>query len=63
MLRTEQLRAFLLEYLKAAAHRRQQLQFSYCLSGVAGIAKARCPELIAGDELREEDGARLKHVI
>ena len=63
MLRTEQLRAFLLEYLKAAANQQGQLQYSHCLSGVTAIAKEKCPDLLGGDHLRDEDGARLKHVI
>ena len=63
MLRTEQLRAFLLEYLKGVANLRDQLQYSHCLSGVTGIAKERCPDVLGGDHLRDEDGARLKHVV
>lgn len=64
MLQTEQLRAFLLEYLKAVVDRRDQLQYTSCLSGVEYIAKERCPEQFAhGAGFRDEDGARLKHVI
>lgn len=64
MLQTEQLRAFLLEYLKAVVNRRDQLQFASCLSGVERIAKVRCPDQFAhGAGLLDEDGARLKHVI
>ena len=64
MLQTEQLRAFLLEYLKAVVDRRDQLQYASCLSGVEHIAKERCPDHFAhGAGFRDEDGARLKHVI
>lgn len=64
MLQTEQLRAFLLEYLRAVVNRRDQLQYASCLSGVEHIAKERCPDQFAhGAGFRDEDGARLKHVI
>ncbi len=55
---TEQLRAFLLEYLKVVVNQKDQLQYSYCLSNVRSIAKERCPGLYQ----EEEDGVRLKHV-
>ena len=65
MLQTEQLRAFLLEYLKSVMNKTgQSLQFDYCLSGVEGIAKKRCPDQFKHEMgLRDEDGARLTHVI
>jgi hypothetical protein len=64
MLQTEQLRAFLLEYLKAVVNRRDQLQYASCLSGVEHIAKERCPDQLAdGAGFSDKDGARLKHVI
>lgn len=59
MVGTEQLRAFLLEYLKGVINQRDQLQYSYCLSNVRSMAKERCPGLYR----EEEDGVRLKHVI
>lgn len=64
MLQTEQLRAFLLEYLKLVVDSQDQLQYATCLSGVEHIAKVRCPDQFAhGAGFRDEDGARLKHVI
>jgi len=64
MLRTEDLRAFLLEFLKPFLSRRDGLQYSDCLSGVTAIVKQRCVKhLPDGNNLRDEDGARLKHVI
>jgi hypothetical protein len=64
MLQTEQLRAFLLEYLKAVVNRRDQLQYASCLSGVERIAKERCPDQLAdGAGFSDKDGARLKQFI
>lgn len=64
MFRTEQLRAFLLEHLKNATNRRGELQFAHCLKAVEHIAEQRCPdEFSNGTGFRQEDGARLKHVI
>lgn len=64
MLQTEQLRAFLLEFLRAAVNRRDQLQYADCLSGVQHIARLRCTDQFAdGEGFRDEDGTRLKHVI
>jgi hypothetical protein len=72
MLQTEQLRAFLLEYLKAVVNRRdrshngirEELQYGSCLSGVEEIARNRCPDQFAqGVRFPDKYGARLKHVI
>lgn len=64
MFQTEQLRAFLFEYLKAVAGRQDQLQFASCLNAVEHIARERCADEFAhGRGFRDEDGARLKHVI
>lgn len=63
-MRSEQLRALLLEYLKSVASRRDKLQYTHCLSGVEGLAQQHCPNELGGSgQLRDEDGARLKHVI
>jgi hypothetical protein len=64
MLQTEQLRAFLLEYLKGVVDLRDQLQYSNYLKGVESIAKRFSPdEFTHGSGFRDEDCARLKHVI
>ena len=63
-MRSEELRAFLLEYLKAVASRQDQLQYISCLNGVTEIVEQRCPkQLVPGEGLKDEDGVRLKHVI
>lgn len=59
MVRTEQLRAFLLEYLKEAVNRQEQLQYGNCLSNIRAKANQQYPSQYRDDE----DGARLKHVI
>ena len=58
MLQTEQLRAFLLEYLKTVVNRRDQLQYASYLNGVEHIAKERCPDLFAHGEAFETTTAR-----
>ena len=64
MLRTEELRAFLLEFLKTFSEQHQPLQFQLCLNGVERLAREKCLERLGpGAALREEDGARLKHVV
>lgn len=64
MFQTEQLRAFLLVYLKDVVKRREQLQYEDCLRGVEHIARQRCSEQFdKGEGFQNEDGARLKHVI
>lgn len=64
MLRAEVLRAFLLESLKPFVSRTEGWQYSDCLSSVTEIVKLRGMEqLLDGSDLRDEDAARLKHVI
>ena len=60
MLRTEELRAFLLEFLKTFSEQHQSLHFQACLTGIDTLARSRCPERLGPSAvLREEDGIRL----
>lgn len=65
-MRTEMLRALLLEYLRTVVqrpHELEHLQYNSCVSGVTGIASQRCSDQMRGNQLPEEDRSRLKDVV
>ncbi|MEQ8790213.1 MAG: hypothetical protein RIC55_28210 [Pirellulaceae bacterium] len=63
---SETLRVLMMEFLARQIRNRvsDQLQWSSCFKSVSRMARERFPEYISpNDMLRDEDGARLKHVI
>ncbi len=63
MIRSEELRALLLEFLKAFPDE-QQLQFPLCMNGVEKLVRDRCvPQSGSSVRQRQELGAPLKHVV